>query len=87
MTKEKTMKDIQREVDEYIGQFKEGYFSPLAMMARLTEEPWRTGEGNQPSLRRKTKEKNRIGKKDRRRNRRRIVRFSLSCEFASYIIG
>ncbi|MCY8038201.1 nucleotide pyrophosphohydrolase [Bacillus paralicheniformis] len=38
MTKEKTMKDIQREVDEYIGQFKEGYFSPLAMMARLTEE-------------------------------------------------
>ncbi|MDA1475299.1 nucleotide pyrophosphohydrolase [Bacillus changyiensis] len=38
MTNEKTMKEIQREVDEYIGQFKEGYFSPLAMMARLTEE-------------------------------------------------
>ncbi|KEZ50697.1 nucleotide pyrophosphohydrolase [Metabacillus indicus] len=35
---QKTMKDLQREVDEYIGQFKEGYFSPLAMMARLTEE-------------------------------------------------
>lgn len=32
------MKDLQKEVDEYIGQFKEGYFSPLAMMARLTEE-------------------------------------------------
>ncbi|MFP9170344.1 nucleotide pyrophosphohydrolase, partial [Enterococcus faecalis] len=32
------MKDIQAEVDRYIGQFKEGYFSPLAMMARLTEE-------------------------------------------------
>lgn len=32
------VKDIQREVDEYIGQFKEGYFSPLAMLARLTEE-------------------------------------------------
>jgi NTP pyrophosphatase (non-canonical NTP hydrolase) len=35
---EKTMKQMQREVDEYIGQFKEGYFSPLAMLARLTEE-------------------------------------------------
>ncbi|MEK3808310.1 nucleotide pyrophosphohydrolase [Metabacillus sp. SLBN-84] len=35
---QKTMKDLQKEVDEYIGQFKEGYFSPLAMMARLTEE-------------------------------------------------
>ncbi len=36
--KAKTMKDMQKEVDAYIGQFKEGYFSPLAMMARLTEE-------------------------------------------------
>ncbi|HBH5875721.1 TPA: nucleotide pyrophosphohydrolase, partial [Enterococcus faecium] len=26
------------EVDEYIQQFKVGYFSPLAQMARLTEE-------------------------------------------------
>lgn len=34
----KTLQDIQNEVDEYIGQFKEGYFSPLAMLARLTEE-------------------------------------------------
>lgn len=34
----KTIKDIQKEVDEYISQFKEGYFSPLAMLARLTEE-------------------------------------------------
>ncbi|MGG4491939.1 nucleotide pyrophosphohydrolase [Metabacillus idriensis] len=34
----KTMKELQKEVDDYIGQFKEGYFSPLAMMARLTEE-------------------------------------------------
>lgn len=38
MNQDKTVKDIQREVDEYIGQFKEGYFSPLAMLARLTEE-------------------------------------------------
>ncbi|KAB7708924.1 nucleotide pyrophosphohydrolase [Bacillus aerolatus] len=35
---DKTMKVMQKEVDDYIGQFKEGYFSPLAMMARLTEE-------------------------------------------------
>lgn len=35
---QKTMKDMQKEVDAYIGQFKEGYFSPLAMLARLTEE-------------------------------------------------
>lgn len=32
------MRNMQKEVDDYIGQFKEGYFSPLAMMARLTEE-------------------------------------------------
>jgi NTP pyrophosphatase (non-canonical NTP hydrolase) len=34
----KTMKDLQNEVDTYISQFKEGYFSPLAMLARMTEE-------------------------------------------------
>ncbi|WP_409251164.1 nucleotide pyrophosphohydrolase [Bacillus sp. SCS-153A] len=38
MEKLKTIKEMQEEVDSYIGQFKEGYFSPLAMMARLTEE-------------------------------------------------
>jgi NTP pyrophosphatase (non-canonical NTP hydrolase) len=38
MTNEKSIKELQREVDTYISQFKEGYFSPLAMMARLTEE-------------------------------------------------
>jgi NTP pyrophosphatase (non-canonical NTP hydrolase) len=38
MVNGKSMKDLQTEVDAYIGQFKEGYFSPLAMMARLTEE-------------------------------------------------
>lgn len=37
----KTMQALQQEVDAHIGQFKEGYFSPLAMMARITEE---TGE-------------------------------------------
>lgn len=30
--------DIQKRVDAYISQFKEGYFSPLSLMARLTEE-------------------------------------------------
>ncbi|WP_163654130.1 nucleotide pyrophosphohydrolase [Listeria sp. PSOL-1] len=34
----KTMQEIQQDVDDYIGQFKEGYFSPLSMMARITEE-------------------------------------------------
>lgn len=32
------MNDMQKRVDEYIGQFKGGYFSPLGQMARLTEE-------------------------------------------------
>lgn len=34
----KSMKEMQNEVDAYIGQFKAGYFSPLANLARLTEE-------------------------------------------------
>lgn len=38
MNDHKTIQQLQSEVDAYIGQFKEGYFSPLAMMARLTEE-------------------------------------------------
>ncbi|WP_461179817.1 nucleotide pyrophosphohydrolase [Virgibacillus ainsalahensis] len=29
---------IQKRVDDYIAQFKEGYFSPLSLMARLSEE-------------------------------------------------
>ncbi|WP_121612025.1 nucleotide pyrophosphohydrolase [Mesobacillus foraminis] len=38
MTENRTVKELQEEVDQYISQFKEGYFSPLAMMARMTEE-------------------------------------------------
>lgn len=38
MNNRKTLQEMQNEVDQYIGQFKEGYFSPLAMTARLTEE-------------------------------------------------
>ena len=33
-----TTKEIQKRVDDYISQFKEGYFSPLTMVARLAEE-------------------------------------------------
>ncbi|WP_461182795.1 nucleotide pyrophosphohydrolase [Virgibacillus kimchii] len=36
-----TTGEIQQRVDNYISQFKEGYFSPLSLMARLSEE---TGE-------------------------------------------
>ncbi|WP_106767944.1 nucleotide pyrophosphohydrolase [Paenibacillus faecalis] len=35
---EKSMAEMQREVDRYISQYKEGYFSPLSMMARMSEE-------------------------------------------------
>ncbi|MDM5229411.1 nucleotide pyrophosphohydrolase [Cytobacillus sp. NJ13] len=38
MQTSKTIKEMQTEVDSYISQFKEGYFSPLAMLARMTEE-------------------------------------------------
>lgn len=33
-----TTKDIQEQVDQYISQFQEGYFSPLSLIARLAEE-------------------------------------------------
>lgn len=29
---------MQKRVDQFISQFEEGYFSPLAMLARFTEE-------------------------------------------------
>jgi len=29
---------IQKQVDDYISQFREGYFPPLSMLARMTEE-------------------------------------------------
>ncbi|WP_374702547.1 nucleotide pyrophosphohydrolase [Bacillus sp. M6-12] len=38
MEEAKTVQDLQKEVDAYISQFKEGYFSPLAMLARMSEE-------------------------------------------------
>lgn len=38
MSQDKTLHSVQKEVDEYIGQFKEGYFPPFEMLARMTEE-------------------------------------------------
>lgn len=35
---DKPLSELQREVDAYISQFKEGYFSPLALLARMSEE-------------------------------------------------
>jgi NTP pyrophosphatase (non-canonical NTP hydrolase) len=34
----RTLQELQEEVDRYISQFKEGYFSPLSMLARMSEE-------------------------------------------------
>lgn len=33
-----TTKEIEEKVHNYIAQFEEGYFSPLALIARLSEE-------------------------------------------------
>lgn len=38
MNAEKSLQQIQAEVDAYISQFKEGYFKPMTMLARMTEE-------------------------------------------------
>lgn len=34
----KDINEMQKQVDDFISQFKTGYFSPLGQMARLTEE-------------------------------------------------
>lgn len=38
LDKEKSLKEMQLEVDAYIQQFKAGYFPPMSQMVRLTEE-------------------------------------------------
>ncbi len=38
MADQLTMQVLQQRVDDYIGQFKEGYFPPFELLARLTEE-------------------------------------------------
>lgn len=38
MTTTRTLADLQKEIDEYINGFEEGYFPPMELLARLTEE-------------------------------------------------
>ncbi|UOQ85864.1 nucleotide pyrophosphohydrolase [Gracilibacillus salinarum] len=38
MYNKESMENMQQRVDQYISQYKEGYFSPLSLMARFTEE-------------------------------------------------
>ncbi|MBD7986101.1 nucleotide pyrophosphohydrolase [Sporosarcina sp. Sa2YVA2] len=38
MEQYKTMQLLQKEVHDYISGFQEGYFPPMELMARLTEE-------------------------------------------------
>lgn len=38
LTEQMTVKEAQQQVDAYINQFKEGYFPPMELLARLTEE-------------------------------------------------
>ncbi|MBX5437242.1 MAG: nucleotide pyrophosphohydrolase [Alicyclobacillaceae bacterium] len=33
-----TLRELQEEVDRYISQFREGYFSPMTLVVRLAEE-------------------------------------------------
>lgn len=33
-----TLEQLQADVDAYIGQFREGYFAPMTLVVRLTEE-------------------------------------------------
>ncbi|MCY0876624.1 MAG: nucleotide pyrophosphohydrolase [Firmicutes bacterium] len=35
---ELTIQQMQQDVDRYIGQFREGYFAPMTLVVRLTEE-------------------------------------------------
>ena len=52
----KSMEQMQQEVDDYISQFKAGYFSPLANLARMTEEVGELAR-NKPSFWREKKER------------------------------
>ena len=38
MEQSQTLEKLQQEVDFYINSFKEGYFPPMELVARLTEE-------------------------------------------------
>ena len=34
----KSIEDLQQEVEAYISQYKEGYFPPMSLIVRMTEE-------------------------------------------------
>ena len=38
MTQNRTLIEIQKEVDDWINQFEEGYWPPLSMLASVVEE-------------------------------------------------
>lgn len=38
MSKVQTLSELQKDVDEYINGFEEGYFPPMELLARMTEE-------------------------------------------------
>lgn len=38
MSNDISLQQLQKKVDNYIGQFKEGYFPPFELLARMTEE-------------------------------------------------
>lgn len=38
LANDRTMADLQKEIDTYINGFEEGYFPPMELLARLTEE-------------------------------------------------
>lgn len=38
VTESLTLRDMQQRVDDYISQFKEGYFQPMTLVVRLAEE-------------------------------------------------
>ncbi len=38
MSSDISLQQLQKKVDNYIGQFEEGYFPPFELLARMTEE-------------------------------------------------
>lgn len=46
LTNEFSIKQAQKIVDEWINQFKEGYWPPSSMLASLMEEVWGISKRN-----------------------------------------
>lgn len=53
-----TLRESQHRVDEWVSQFKEGYFDPLTNMARLAEEVGELAREVNHRFGQKTKKKN-----------------------------